>query len=236
MARTLHEHALVNRSERPRERLVRLGGPSLLTEELLALILGTGTARRSAVEVAREVLASTGGLVPLSRASSMELAGLPGLGEARAARVVAAFELGRRSLAEPRGGTVIHGPMDIYDYLRPRMRGSMQEVFWVLALDVRNVITSELEIARGTLTGVDVHPREVFRPLIRQAAAAAIVAHNHPSGDPTPSEHDLALTRRLRRAGDLLGIPVLDHVVIGADGFASITELVGIEEDWEGPS
>jgi DNA repair protein RadC len=216
--------------------LLRLGGAALLGEELLALVLGTGTAHRSAVEVARAVLSSAGGLVALSRATSIELSDVPGLGEARAARVVAAFELGRRALVEPMAGTTIGGPSDVYDYLSPRLRGSMQEVFWVLALDARNTITSELEIARGTLMGVDVHPREVFRPLIRQAAAAAVVAHNHPSGDPTPSELDLALTRRLRRAGDLLGIPLLDHLVIGADGFASIAELIAVEDDWEGLS
>jgi DNA repair protein RadC len=207
-----------------------------LTEELLALVLGTGNARRSAVEVARDVLATSGGIVPLSRASSMELARLPGLGLARGSRLVAAFELGRRALLQPSGTAVIRAPGDVYDYLWPRLHGSMQEAFWVLALDARNVVTGEIEISRGSLTGVEVHPREVFRPLIRHAAAAAVVAHNHPSGNPTPSESDLAVTRRLRRAGDLLGIPVIDHVVIGADGYASIAEVAGLEDDWEGAS
>ncbi len=205
----------------------------MLTEELLALVLGTGTARRTAVEVARGVLSVCGGLVPLSRATSMELAGLPGLGHARATRLVAAFELGRRAIVQPLANATIRAPADVYDYLWPRLSGSMQEAFWVLALDARNVVTGEVEISRGSLTGVEVHPREVFRPLIRHAAAAAVVAHNHPSGDPTPSESDLAVTRRLRRAGDLLGIPVIDHVVIGADGFASIAEMAGLEDDWE---
>ena len=199
-------------------------------------MLGTGTARRTAVEVARDVLSICGGLVPLSRAPSMELAGLPGLGQARASRLVAAFELGRRALAQPLASATIRAPGDVYDYLWPRLHGSMQEAFWVLALDARNMVTGEIEISRGSLTGVEVHPREVFRPLIRHAAAAAVVAHNHPSGDPTPSESDLAVTRRLRRAGDLLGIPVIDHVVIGAEGYASIAEVAGMEDDWEGAS
>jgi len=233
---TLHCPALVHPSERPRERLVRLGGHALLTEELLALVLGTGTARRTAVEVARDILSSGGGIVPLSHATSMELAGLPGLGVARASRLVAAFELGRRALVQPAETAPIRGPGDVYNYLWPRLNGCMQEAFWVLALDARNMVTGEIEISRGSLTGVEVHPREVFRPLIRHAAAAAVVAHNHPSGDPTPSEPDLAVTRRLRRAGDLLGIPVIDHVVIGAGGFSSIAEVAGIEDDWEWPS
>jgi DNA repair protein RadC len=114
--------------------------------------------------------------------------------------------------------------------MQPRLRGLLQEVFIVIALDARNAIMTEVEIARGSLTSVDVHPREVFRPLIRLAAAGAVVCHNHPSGDPTPSPDDVALTRRLRRAGNLVGIPVLDHVVVGAEGYASIGELMGAED------
>lgn len=153
---------------------------------------------------------------------------------ARATRLAAAFQLGQRAIAEPLPDVIVRGPADIYRYLRPRMRGLMQEVFIAIALDARNGILSHVEIARGSLTGVDVHPREVFRPLIRQGAAGAVVAHNHPSGDPEPSANDVALTRRLRRAGDLVGIPVLDHIVIGAQGYASIAELVGLEDgDWE---
>lgn len=103
----------------------------------------------------------------------------------------------------------------------------------VLALDARNAVIDEIEVARGSLTDVEVHPREVFRPLIRQAAAAAVVAHNHPSGDPSPSASDVTFTRRLRRAGELLGIPILDHVIIGRDDYSSIAELVGLEAEEE---
>ena len=216
--------------ERPRERLLRLGGEALSTVELVALVLGTGTPGRPAVEIARGLIEHSGGLVPLSRAHARELAAAPGLGLARACRLTASFQLGRRALAEPAPDQVIRGAADVFHHLRGRTRGLSQEVFFLLALDARGALTCELEIARGSLTAVDVHPREVFRPLVRQAAAAAVVAHNHPSGDPRPSECDIALTRRLRRAGDLLGIPLLDHVVIGADEYTSIGEHLLFEE------
>jgi DNA repair protein RadC len=218
--------------EMPRERLLELGSPALSTAELVALILGTGMAGRPALEVARALLDQAGGLVSLSRADARELARVPGLGLARAARLVAAFQLGRRAMVEPMGSAVLRAPADVYRHLRGRMRGLEQEVFYLFALDARNRISCELEIARGSLTQVAVHPREVFRPLVRQAAAAAVVAHNYPSGDPAPSEEDVALTRRLRAAGALLGIPILDHVVIGADDFTSIGELLAGEPTW----
>jgi len=174
----------------------------LLCEELIALILGTGARGMSALEVARSLLMETGGLTDLSRASPRELACVHGIGTARAARLVAAFELGKRAMADP-----------------------------VERVVLREV--DEIEVARGSLTGVEVHPREVFRSLIRQAAAAAVVAHNHPSGDSQPSPDDIALTRRLRLAGEILGIPILDHVVIGRDDFTSVADLVGAEGDAE---
>ncbi|MCA9679239.1 MAG: hypothetical protein KC464_29685, partial [Myxococcales bacterium] len=113
--------------------------------------------------------------------------------------------------------------------LRGRVAGLDQEIFVVVGLDARNVVLDEVEVARGSLTGVDVHPREVFRPLIRMAAAAAVVAHNHPSGDARPSAEDLELTRRLREVGHLVGIPVVDHVVLGERGFTSLAEWMGID-------
>ncbi len=175
-----------------------------------------------------------GSLAALSRAGARELATMHGIGLARATRLAAAFQLGHRAVSEPVSNLIVRRSSDIYRYLQPRFSGLLQEVFVVVALDARNAIVSDVEIARGWLTGVDVHPREVFRPLIRLAAAGAVVAHNHPSGDPTPSPDDVALTRRLRRAGDLMGIPVLDHVVIGAQGYASVGDLLGADDaDWE---
>jgi DNA repair protein RadC len=215
--------------ERPRERLLRHGGDPLSSEELIALILGTGARGKSAVEVARSLLHETGGLVDLSRANPRELACIHGIGTARAARLVAAFHLGRRAMVQPSPNVVVREAADVFEHLRHRLQGMTQEVFLVLALDARGRVQDEIEVARGTLTGVEVHPREVFRPLVRQSAAAAVVAHNHPSGDSQPSPDDIALTRRLRLTGEILGIPLLDHVVIGRDNFSSVTELIGAE-------
>jgi DNA repair protein RadC len=222
-------------SERPRERLLERGADALASSELLAVVLGSGIAGSSAAELGARLLEHAGSLAALSRAGARELATVHGIGIARATRLAAAFQLGHRTVAEPLSDLIVRGASDIYRYLQPRLRGLLQEVFVVIALDARNAILSDVEIARGWLTGVDVHPREVFRPLIRLAAAGAVVAHNHPSGDPSPSADDLAVTRRLRRAGNLVGIPVLDHVVIGAGGYASIGDLLGTEDcDWEG--
>jgi DNA repair protein RadC len=222
-------------SERPRERLLERGADALASSELLAVVLGSGIAGSSAAELGARLLEHAGSLAALSRAGARELATVHGIGIARATRLAAAFQLGHRTVAEPLSDLIVRDASDIYRYLQPRLRGLLQEVFVVIALDARNAILSDVEIARGWLTGVDVHPREVFRPLIRLAAAGAVVAHNHPSGDPSPSAADLAVTRRLQQAGNLVGIPVLDHVVIGAGGYASIGDLLGAEDaEWEG--
>lgn len=213
----------------PRERFITHGGDRMTTAELLALILGTGTRGRSATAVAQQLLYSVGGIAKLARAEPRELVAIPGIGAARAARVAAAFHLSRRameaSLAEAR---VLQSPADLFDRLRIRMSGLDQEIFLVIALDARNVVFDEIEVARGCLTSVEVHPREVFRPLIRQSAATAVVAHNHPSGDPTPSPDDVALTYRLREAGLLIGIPIIDHIIVGARHCTSLYGYLGI--------
>jgi DNA repair protein RadC len=164
----------------------------------------------------------------LARATPAELAVAHGVGAARAARLAAGFELGRRALAV-RDRAHLADAGAVFRFLRPRVVGLAQEVFLAIGLDARNRIVGEVEVARGLLTGVEVHPREVFRPLIRMAAAGAVVAHNHPSGDPTPSHEDLALTRRLRAVGELVGIPIVDHVVIAGDRYRSIAEWLGTD-------
>jgi DNA repair protein RadC len=205
-------------TERPRDVLLRRGASSLGDDELFTILLGAPSS-----------VGAIGGLAVASRASARELAHASGIGSARAARIAAAFELGRRAVeAEQHRQTVSH-PADVFACVAPRLAGLEQELFLAVGLDIRNGVLDVVEVARGTLSSVDVHPREVFRPLVRMAAAGAIVVHNHPSGDPTPSHHDVELTRRLRAVGEVLGIPVVDHIIIGAGGFRSIAEWMGPE-------
>jgi DNA repair protein RadC len=213
-------------AERPRERILVYGGDALAVDELLALVLGSGVRGSPAVEVGRRLLAHAGGIGELARAPARELLAVGGVGEARAARVAAAFALGRRGIEAAAAADPIRDAGDVDRRLRPRLAGLSQELFVALALDVHNNVVADLEIARGCLTGVDVHPRELFRPLIRLGAAACVVAHNHPSGDPAPSRDDLVLTRRLQEVGALVGIPLLDHVVIATGGYRSVAEIL----------
>jgi DNA repair protein RadC len=210
---------------RPRERLAARGAEQLTDGELLAIVLGAGTRGSSAVDVAATVLRGQGGIAGLMRASPHELAAYAGIGPVRATLVVAALELGRRAAAaRPLRGRRLASASEVWTYFRARLAPLSVEEFWALALDVRHRVQGEHCLARGSLTGVEIHPRDVFRPLIRQATAAVIFCHNHPSGDPAPSRADVELTSRLREVGDLCGIPVLDHVIVGWEGYASLAE------------
>jgi DNA repair protein RadC len=210
---------------RPRERLLARGAEHLTDGELLALVLGSGIRGASALDVAAAVLRGSGGVASLLRATSQELAAFAGIGPVRATQVLAALELGRRAVAgRPERGQRVAGASEVWTYFRSRLAPLSVEEFWALGLDVRHRVQSEHCLARGSLTGVEIHPRDVFRPLIRQATAAVIFCHNHPSGDPAPSRADVELTARLRAVGDLCGIPVLDHVVVGWEGYASLAE------------
>jgi DNA repair protein RadC len=152
-------------------------------------------------------------------------AGYVGIGAVRATLVLAALELGRRATAgRPIRGQRLAGASEVWTYFRGRLAPLSVEEFWAIGLDVRHRVQSETCLARGSLTGVEIHPRDVFRPLIRQGIAAVIFCHNHPSGDPAPSRADIELTSRLRDVGELVGIPVLDHVVVGWEGFVSLAE------------
>ncbi len=223
MSPHLHE---IPASERPRERLLRLRPEALSTAELLAVLLGSGTAGRSAVEVAGELLAAFGGsLRRLARAEAVELQRTGGVGPARATAVAAAFALGRRMEAEPaRATSRIRSPADVYGRLGPLLRDRRQEEFWVLYLDTQSHVVLERCLTIGLLNSSLVHPREVFGPAIAAACASLIVAHNHPSGDPEPSPEDIAVTCQLVESGKLLGIPVRDHVVLGDCGYVSLSE------------
>lgn len=211
--------------DRPRERLLYRGLQALGDADLIAIVLGTGVRAHPVETVARELVTAAGGLSALSRASPRELSQVRGIGRARAARVAAAFELGRRSVETEAHRELLGRAEDVYRIVAPRVAGLQQEVFIVMGIDIRNGLLDVVEVARGTVHAVEVHPREVFRPLVRMAAAAGVIVHNHPTGDPTPSAEDLLLTRRLREVGTLLGIPIVDHVVVGDRGFRSIAEL-----------
>jgi len=216
-------------NDRPRERLWHRGVQTIGDEELIAIVLGTGVRARPVLAVAAELVQTTGGIVGLSRASPRELAQVHGVGTARATRIAAAFEIGRRAISSEQHREVMRTADDIHRLVAPRVAGLQQEVFIVLGLDIRNGLLDVVEVARGSAYAVEVHPREVFRPLIRMAAAAGVVVHNHPSGDPTPSPEDIALTRRLREAGGVVGIPIIDHVVVGDRGYRSIAEYLGTD-------
>ncbi|HEY4187620.1 MAG TPA: DNA repair protein RadC [Polyangia bacterium] len=215
----------LNPDARPRERLIAHGPAALSDAELLAILLGSGTAGLNVLDVAQALLARGGGVGGLGRASLEELRHQPGVGVARGAAILAALELGRRAVGErPARGHRIASAADVAAHLRARLGACAVEEFWALALDVRHRVLWEACLARGSLTGVEVHPRDAFRPLIRGGAAAVIFCHNHPSGDPSPSRQDLDLTMRLRDVGELCGIVVLDHVVVGMEGFTSMAE------------
>lgn len=215
--------------DRPRERLWYRGVHMIGDEELIAILLGSGVRARPALAVAAELVQSSGGVVALSRASPRELALVRGVGTARATRITAAFELGRRAMQSEHHRESLGRPEDIFRICAPRLAGLQQEVFIAIGMDIRNGLLDVVEVARGSVHAVEVHPREVFRPLVRMAAAAGVVVHNHPSGDPTPSPDDIALTRRLRDVGMVLGIPIIDHVVVADSGFRSIAEYLGTE-------
>jgi DNA repair protein RadC len=211
--------------DRPRERLRELGSDALSEAELLALVLRTGHRGADALEVAAHLLRDAGGLAPLCRRSHSQLCLGRGLGPAKAGSLLAAIEIGRRLASHRlRRGDSIRGPQDVYDHFYQRMRSHHREHFMVLLLDGRHRVMEESQVSQGTLTASLVHPREVFRGAVRAAAAALVLVHNHPSGDPTPSAEDLEVTRRLVAAGDLLGIRIVDHVVVAEDGYHSLQE------------
>jgi len=213
------------RPEGPRERLASRGAEALSPGELVALLLRTGHRGEDAQRVAHGLLARCGGLDRLESAPACEMAAVPGVGPAKAASLVAAFELGRRCAAShlPEGAA-LRSPEDVFRRFSAALRRLDHERFVVVLLDGRHRVLGEETVSRGTLTASLVHPREVFRPALRASAAAVILVHNHPSGDPTPSAEDRSVTERLAEAGEILGVRVLDHVVVAERGFSSLRE------------
>ena len=213
-------------SERPRERLRALGPGGLTVSELLAILVGSGSSGRPAVDIAHAVSRNVAGtLQRLARLDVSALEQMPGVGWATAARIVAALELGRRAATQTQpDADRIRGPADVFRRMGPRLHDLPQEEFHTLLLNARHRVMREVFVTRGILDASLIHPREVFRPAVGEGAAALILVHNHPSGDPTPSKEDRAVTQQLVDAGRVLGIPVLDHVVVGRGSYRSVME------------
>jgi DNA repair protein RadC len=225
MLRRLNIRALP-RAERPRERLKELGVQALGAAELLTIVVGTGGRHHSAVDVAHGILAASGGSLRRIAAQPVAmLTALPGVGMARAVTIHAALELGRRMASEAREENVrIRSPRDVHLAFAPKLEDLGVEEFHVAVLDAQHCLDRDITVTRGLLNSSLVHPREVFREAIAERAAAIILVHNHPSGDPTPSPDDLLVTEQLVAAGRLLDIPVHDHVVIGRGRYMSFAE------------
>lgn len=220
-------------SERPRERLAQRGPGGLTTSELIALVWGSGTRGRSAVDLATDALARHDGLTGLARATEPELAALPGIGAAKAGQLLAAFELGRRLLADwPTGRWSIRSPRDVADRLILQMGRLEWEELRVVILDTKNHVLRVATVYQGNVSASLVRVGELYRDAVRLNASGIILVHNHPSGDPTPSPDDLHLTAEALAAGRLLDIRLLDHLVIGHDAFVSLRDR-GIAFDRE---
>jgi DNA repair protein RadC len=211
--------------ERPRERLIALGPRALADAELLAILLRTGVKGRSAVDVARGLLARFGSVAALLDADAGELAATPGLGNAKSAQLQAALELSRRALREELSARdVLSSPRAVRDYLRLAFAGRQHEVFVVLLLDAQHRVIACEDLFRGTLTQTSVYPREVVKCALKHNAAAVIFAHNHPSGVAEPSHADEILTRSLKSALGLVDVQVLDHFVVAGSATTSFAE------------
>lgn len=207
--------------DRPREKMLRHGPENLTNAELLAILMRTGSAGRSAVDMANELLCRSGGLRGLFGCPLDELTRVRGIGKAKALEIISCAQLGRRYASEEYIRQPMTDPETVYGYVKPEMSVLPEERFYVLLLDNRNQLIGRREVSRGTADASMAAPRDVFRQAIREGAVSVILVHNHPSGDPSPSADDRAVTRRLVEAGVLLGIKVLDHVVVGAAGFVS---------------
>ena len=210
--------------ERPREQLLKQGADKLSDAQLLGIILRTGERGRTAVDLGRDLLDRFRGLAGIAGAGIHELQGIKGIGPAKAAEIKAAMELGRRRQRPTLAGDSLCASQDVAAYFQPRLRDIKKEEFRCVLLDTKNRVIREETVSTGSLTASLVHPRETFKTAVRESAAAVIFVHNHPSGDIKPSQEDILLTRRLVQAGDVLGIKVLDHVIVGDGGHFSFRD------------
>ena len=221
---TIHDLPI---SERPRERLQKLGAEALSAQEILALILGRGIAGESVMVTAQKLLSRFGHLKGIAGASIEELSQIKGIGIAKASQIKAAFELANRLEVYSETGKkpLVKTPEDVAGLVASRLKGKKREHFLVILLDTRNQLIKVSEISVGSLDTSIVHPREVFKEAITASAASVIFVHNHPSGDPQASEDDIELTKRLSTAGEIIGIDVLDHIIIGGKNYLSLKRV-----------
>jgi len=219
---TIHD---LPKPERPRERLQKFGAEALSAQELLALVIGRGIPKKSVINIAQELLARFGNIRAISQATIEELSEIKGIGFAKAAQIKACFELGKREELEPELKNYdIKDPEGVVKAIRASIKDKAKEHFKLILLNPRNKIISISTISIGTLNASLVHPREVFKDAIVHSAASVVLAHNHPSGDPEPSEDDIKITNKLVESGRILGIEVIDHIIIGKNNFCSFKE------------
>ena len=218
-------------SDRPQEKLMYGGPESLSTSELLALVIRTGTREKSALQLAEEVLCyandASGGLPTVDVA---ELQSICGIGRAKACSIIAGMELSRRLDNDRRALKQIKGSRDVFEYIEPTLRDQKKEYVVELILNSKCQVEAREVISIGDLSSATVHPREIFNPAIRKSAAAIIIIHNHPSGDPSPSRDDIEATRRLQEVSKIVGIRLMDHIIVGRDCFVSLREEGVIRE------
>ncbi len=209
----------------PREQLAMNGADSLGDADLVAVILGTGSATEPVAVLAAKLLAKTGGLERLDRLGVGLMSQQPGIGLSKACRIQAAIELGKRMATRPyQRGRAVTCSKDIDDAMRARLAKATREHFWAIALDTKSRPIAEIEIAVGGLSACTIKPADIFRAILRELSSKVVVVHNHPSGEPSPSTEDVAFTRRLAQAGDVLGIHVLDHIIIAEQGYFSFLD------------
>jgi len=210
--------------ERPRERLLKLGSEALSAQEVLALILGRGIKGESVIEISQKLLSRFGNLKGVANASVEELTQTKGIGPAKAAQIKAALELSKRLEADvgEKPQPILKSPEDVAAVVRSQLKGKKKEHFLVLCLDTRNRLINRKLVSIGSLDTSIVHPREVFKEAVSASAASVIFVHNHPSGDPEPSKEDVELTKRLAKAGEIIGIDVLDHIIVCDKSYLSL--------------
>lgn len=213
-------------SERPRERLLAHGVQALSAQEVLALVLGRGVRGESVMLTAQRLLSKFGNFRTMADATPEELASIKGIGPAKAAQLKAAFELGKRAdIPLPLASNSIRSPTDVVAEMRAKLKGKKKEHFWIILLNTRNQVIRKAESSIGSLNASIVHPREVFKEAVTASAASVILVHNHPSGDPQPSQEDIDLTRRLVQAGEMIGVSVLDHIIVCDERHSSLKGL-----------